>query len=284
MTKKDMKNLNTDSVISDYSSERGSNNFSSSRKNRRTRNRRKRHGNSRYAVLFLFIIFGLVIAGFTAKHLLGRMSFFTIQQIVIAGNVNLNSSFLEELAQENIGQNLFQISKSAIEGRYDNIVRIKEMTVTRTLPNKLKISIKEREGFVYIKTKEGILIPVDQEMTILDNRGFYLAEDLPVIHSSIAITDLVPGERIVDEMIREICSFHTSLIASTINEKNVSEYYIKDNSLVIVEAQTGSRISLGSDSYTEKIEKLEFVWQNVGIEKESQLDFRFKNQVVISRL
>jgi cell division septal protein FtsQ len=246
--------------------------------------RRKRRGNSRYAIFFLLIVIAIIVSGFTATHFMKRMSFFDIEQIIVDGNENLNSSFLEELALEFVGQNLFAVASNDVRLRYDNIIRIKRMKTRRSLPNKLKLIFEERKGFVYLNTKEGVIVPVDKEMMVLDNRGFYLSEDLPVFHTDISKEELLAGDTLSNEIVAEIMNVHERIALSSIDEQLISEYYFRNGNLFIVEASTGSRICLGSESFQDKIEKLEFVWQNIGIENNTKMDFRFKNQVVISSL
>lgn len=249
--------------------------------NHRVRKQRKRRGNSRFILLFLGMVLLLItiITGFS--HVIKHLSWFDIRRIVVSGNVNLEDTFLQELAAEFIGTNLYSIPLKNVSYKYENIVRIKRLRVRRVFPNRLKLIVNERVGFVYIKTAEGSLVPIDIEKTILDRKGFYLKEDLPVVHTNISVRELNTGDVLENSFVDKICEIHKMILSSNISESSISEYYQHNNDLFLIELNTGSRICLGRDNYPEKLQKLEFVFENIGIERLSFLDLKFADQIVI---
>lgn len=251
------------------------------KKKNNKRNRLKKRGNSRYIVLFLFLAVALIILGNLAFHFAKQMDFFKINHIVVTGNQNLNESFIEEMAYEYIGQNLFSVSKQSLEEKYINIVRVKDTKVSRRIPNKLIINITERLGVIYIKTSEGKLIPIDEQMVVLDNKGFFLNEDLPIVQTDISSDLLIPGTTMEKELISEVMKVHALINKSMINAESISEYYFENDNLHLIEANTATRICLGREPYQDNLNKLEFMWSNLGIENNKYIDLRFNNQVVI---
>jgi len=199
----------------------------------------------------------------------------------VTGNTNLEEEFLTGLAVEFIGSNLYSVPLKTIGYKYDNIVRIDRLRIRRVFPNKLKIVIQERIGCMYIKTTEGFLIPIDEQRTILDNRGFYLNEDLPIIHTDLRAKDLVVGEVLDNDLVVRIYNVHNYLVKSNIDERIVSEYYTKNNDICLIDSKTGSSICLGRDNYSERLQKLAFILDNMGLEPRTFIDLRFADQVVI---
>ncbi len=250
------------------------------------RRRIKRRGHSRYLLLFAAISIVLVIGVYIGSLQLKNMEYFTVNKIEVVGNVNLNSLFLEELSKEFIGMNLFSVNLDDLIFKYDNIARINSIKAKRDIPDKLVIVIKERIGYLYVKTVEGILFPIDFERIVLDNRGFYPNEDLPVYDSNLSSEQLVIGDNIIDDGLETIFSVNSIIKASNFNEKYISEYYFTGDDLNIVidtskNSTTICHVCLGNGNYQDKIEKLQFISDNVGIEHLTVLDFRFNDQVVI---
>lgn len=244
---------------------------------------RKKRGNSRYFVLF--IVTGLLFIAIIGvlQHFVRQMSFFNIEHISISGNKNLNVSFMEEMAYDFIGKNIFSVYPQNIAAKYENIVRIKEVKVSRVLPNRLRINITERVGFVYLNTQEGSLVPIDKKLVILDNKGFYLSEDLPIIHTNIPQELLIPGTFVDDEFITSVVVFHEKISNTKIDCRAISEYYLEDGNLYMIETNTAARICLGEDNFCDKLDKLEFIWGNVSLEPYHAIDLRYKNQVVLRK-
>ncbi len=242
---------------------------------------KKRRGNSRY-YFFLFIIIGTLLLSFLGiKEILGKMDFFKIESIAIKGNINLNEIFLRELSSEFIGMNLFSIKKKKIEKKYENIVRIKNIKVKLRIPNQLLIQFEERIASYYLKTKEGDFIPIDNEGYILDNEGFYVSEDVPLIDINFQSKNLEIGEKLENEFVSKVFSLHQQI--QEINpelSKNISEYYLSDNEIYFVEMNSGCRIVLGDENLKDKIIRLKFLNDNQGFQNIAVLDLRFKNQII----
>jgi len=244
-------------------------------------NRRvKRRGNKRYYSLFLLaILFSLGVV-YSSSLLLRKVDFFKIKKIEVVGNNNL--VFMEELAAHFIGRNLFEIKKSEVILAYENIPRIKKVRITKSYPSKLKIKITERFGEFFIRTKEGMLFPIDRERIVLDMNQFYLREDLPIIVTDIPYQELVVGEKLQSGIIEEVFNLHEQIckIIPQMQAK-ISEYYKKNGDLFFTEIDYGTSIHLGEDELESKIKRLKFVLENRGINNlDNLVDLQFKDMVV----
>ncbi|MDO9578868.1 MAG: FtsQ-type POTRA domain-containing protein [Candidatus Cloacimonadales bacterium] len=244
--------------------------------------KRKRTGSSRYFVYFILSI-SLIAAVFIGiRTLFTKLSWFNIESIRITGNENLETEFLANLSLDFIGLNLYATSKRDILQKYENIVRIKDISITRIFPNKIKINILERKGLFYIRTREGELFPIDEDCIVLDNDVFYTEENLPVIATDISTSDVDFGKKIEDEFLNRILVFYYTVSPEYPDLfNNISEFYKKDNEIILVEANIGYKIVFGEDDLIEKIKKYRFLEQNRSFEKGKIVDLRYKDQLVI---
>lgn len=244
--------------------------------------RRKRSGSSRYFIYFIAAM--LVVTGFIwgLRSIFTRLSFFEIDHISIEGNLNLETEFLENLAHDFLKQNLYATSKRDILKKYDNIIRIKDISITRIFPNKIRLTIHERSGKFFVKNLEGLVIPIDNDRIILDHEAFYGNENLPVIEIDYPAEAIVVGKKIENEFVEKIfafCADVEKVYPEFIN--NISEFYEDKDEIFLVEANLGYRIVFGEDELLDKVKRYKFLEQNRTFERGKIVDLRFKNQLVI---
>ena len=244
--------------------------------------KKKRSGSSRYFFFFLVLvvlIYGIYIG---INSLFTKLNLFKVKSITISGNENLETEFLKNICNDFINLNLYSISKRDVLKKYENIVRIDGIKVSRIFPNKLKIEITEKKGEFFFRTENGIIFPIDKNRVVLDNVNFYENEVLPVIGTKIPDADIVIGQKIENVFIEEIFSLKKKLAnvdSDFIN--SISEFYLKVENLIFVNANIGYKIVFGKNEIEEKLKKLIFLEQNRTFEKGSTIDLRFKDQLVI---
>ncbi|MCD4650712.1 MAG: FtsQ-type POTRA domain-containing protein [Candidatus Cloacimonetes bacterium] len=242
---------------------------------------RKRRGNSRYFIFMLMAIVVLVILIYTGRKILSKFDFLDTKTIAISGNLNLPEDFLRELASGFYGRNIYSVSDDEIFAHYENIVRIKSIKVRRRLPHTICIKVEERRSHCLLKTTNGILIPMDNEHVILDNKGFYPFEDAPIISVNIDSGQLTTGSVFNDDETN-----HSLEMLSRIQEidadfaQRISEFYHNNGQLHLVEVNSGSRILIGDGFLEEKLKRFAFFEQNQGLAQNSTVDLRFRNQIV----
>ena len=244
--------------------------------------KRVRTGSSRYFVYFIISI-GLVAAlYFGVRTLLTKVSWFQIETIRISGNENLETEFLTNLSLDFIGSNLYDTSRRDILQKYENIVRIKDITLTRIFPNQIRLNICERKGLFFLRTREGEIFPIDEDRIVLDNDVFYAEENLPLLDTDIPSSTLGFGRKVEDEALNRFFDFYYEVTGDFPDFwKNISELYLANGEIYLVEANTGYRIVLGEDNLKDKIKRFRFLEQNRSFEKGKIVDLRYKDQVVI---
>ncbi|MCR1933229.1 cell division protein FtsQ/DivIB [Clostridium tepidum] len=122
--------------------------------------RRKRI--KKIAILFVFLISILVT-------LCLKIPYFNIESIEVQGNVNISKEEIKNISTIKIGNNIFYANKkNAIENILLNPY-IEEVKITKKLPNKLQIYIKEREALFYNKVEKDFFI-ISKNGCLLEKR------------------------------------------------------------------------------------------------------------------
>ncbi len=244
--------------------------------------KKKRSGSSRYFFFFLVLLVLIYGVYFGMNSLFTKLDLFKVKSIKISGNENLETDFLKNLCNDFINLNLYSISKKDVLRKYENIVRIDNIKVSRIFPNKLKIEINEKKGEFFFRTDSGIIFPIDRDRVVLDNVNFYENEVLPVIGTKIPDDEIIIGQRIENALIEKIFTLRkkfANVDPDFIN--SISEFYLKDENLIFVNANIGYRIVFGDNEIEEKLKKLIFLELNRIFEKGTIIDLRFKDQLVI---
>jgi cell division septal protein FtsQ len=243
---------------------------------------KKRRGSSRYFFIFFLLLIVLGSLGYGMRMLITKISFFNINKIEVTGNTTLESDFLSNLAGDFIGQNLYAVSKKNVMVKFNNIIRVKDVTVVRMFPDKLKIKIRERRGVFSLITADGELFPIDDEFVILDNDNFSLFTNIPMIHLQNTKEDIIPGMQMQSDELNEIFSFYTEIrkIESDFFDK-VSEIFISDEEIHVVEKNKGYLVIFGNDSLEDQLKQFSFIEENRDFEVGSTVDLRFEDQLII---
>ncbi|HPR18464.1 MAG TPA: FtsQ-type POTRA domain-containing protein [Candidatus Cloacimonadota bacterium] len=244
--------------------------------------KRKRTGSSRYFVFFFFAVCLLILLYFGFQALFTKLDWFRIESVVVQGNQNLESEFLQNLSLDFIGQNLYAVRKEDIKMKYENIVRIKDIGITKVFPNKIKIFIEERKGLFNIKTTDGEIFPIDTEMVVLDNDNFYPDEVLPVIVTALPTDAIQFGQKAEDPFLKHVYDFYAQVAPQFPDLfQDISEIYEKNGDIFLVEASVGYKIVFGDEEIIDKVKRYEFLEQNRSFEKGKVIDLRYKDQLVI---
>jgi len=243
---------------------------------------RKKRGSSRYFV-FLIVILTVLILGFMGlKKIFMKLEFFNIEKIEITGNRILEQEFLLNISLDLIGQNILSVSKRDIINKYANIARIKKIRISKRYPGKLKIIITERNAVLLAKTEGGELFPVDGEGVYLDNESFDDREILPIVNTDIPAEKVMFGKQTESEFLIRVIDFYYQVKNCDPDFfSRISQIFEKDEMIYLVELQKGYLILLGEDELSEKIKRYNFVEKNRKFEKDSVIDLRFKDKLIV---
>ena len=243
---------------------------------------RKRRGNSRYYLFFTLSLAGVIALVIGAWYALRHLPFLELRQIEISGNTAIPDSLIARYCEDQIGHNLFKVPVKKLKTDIMQISRIKELKIRRQLLSTLKINVKEREGILYVKSQEGRLHPIDSEGIIMERYTSYYREDIPIYSSYYKDAQLKPGNQMKKRDISRILALHLKIMKKAPEYLAIiSEYYMIDDTINLVDARYGTRIIPSEDDIAAQLKRYQFVQDNGNINRRSLVDLRFKNQVVI---
>ncbi|MBI5327909.1 MAG: FtsQ-type POTRA domain-containing protein [Deltaproteobacteria bacterium] len=210
-----------------------------------------------YLSSVLLIIFG----AWRLYHELLRIPYLAIKEIRIAGNMRVSKAEVLELAGINLGDNLLKINTGDIQKNLRLNTWIAEVDVARNFPNRLSIGIKERKPVAFINLDS--LYFVDETGIIFKKISIEDEIDLPII-TGLKMEDIEEEVKTSELAIKAVNLIHVlekkEIFA---NNEELSEINIdKAYGLTLYTMQQGTRIELGDEEFTEKIEKLKRVIQS----------------------
>jgi cell division septal protein FtsQ len=247
-----------------------------------TKRERKRRGNSRYYLFFIVTLLLIVAFGLGLWFALINVNFFDLKKIEIAGNTAVPDSLIYKLAKPYLGMNLIALPGNELKHKLSAISRVKEVKLRKKLLHSLQIVITERKGFLYLKTLEGDLFPLDSEGVVLARYSQVYSEDLPIYSTYLSSSQVKKGKRLINPGLNRILNLQRRIVKEAPDFlTNISEYYMIDNTINMIDAKRGTRIIPSDEDMAKQLARYQFVQENGNINKNSVVDLRFKNQVVV---
>ncbi|MHC2994824.1 MAG: FtsQ-type POTRA domain-containing protein [Candidatus Atribacteria bacterium] len=167
-------------------------------------------------ILIFYLIIGFLSWNFF--NFIFSSKFCNIEEVVIKGNDYLSEDEIFSKSQIKLGENIFKLDlKKSIE-LLKQEPRIKELEIKRIIPNKIIISLKEREG--------AAIVYISEECFILSKEGIVLSK---IDKQEGLVIPLISGLKIARVKIGETIDepeFRTAL--EIINSANVilpKEFY-----------------------------------------------------------
>ena len=137
--------------------------------------------------ILIFFLFFLFFKGFiwSKNKFFKNNSIFEIQHIHYESSGNLSENFIrEQLTSIGVtnGANLFSFSFNQIEEKISSLSYVKNLSLTRDLPNVLRIKIYERIGIATLDrtNRKGIMLEIDEDAHVF-NAGLESHRLLPQI-------------------------------------------------------------------------------------------------------
>ncbi|MCK9556753.1 MAG: FtsQ-type POTRA domain-containing protein [Candidatus Cloacimonetes bacterium] len=243
---------------------------------------RKRRGNSRYYLYFSLCMLAVMAVGYGCWYALRHLPFFEVDQIIVEGNTAVPDSLIISQCESYVGMNLFRVPKKEIKNKLGKISRIKSLKVKRHLLSTIEIQINERKGILYVKSFEGDLYPIDTEAIVLERYGKVYQEDIPIYSSYYTDNQLKAGVKLAKPDLNRILKTHLMIMQQAPDYLPIiSEYYMIDNTINIIDARYGTRIIPGETDFSDQLRRYQFVQDNGNISRRSVVDLRYDNQVVV---
>lgn len=207
---------------------------------------------------------------------------FAVTQVDVRGLNGLSEAEVRAQAGIEAGANLFTLDPETIARRLQQLPRIKDAQVVRSLPNRVTLFVEERQPFA-LALGSGRLYWVDEEGILLGPEPRAVAPGLPVIlggQEGVAKGSGASGERVraAVALLRAILRSASSLAAriSEIDAGTADE----GPTLYTVD---GVEVKLGAHGWLERLGRLEGVLAQREAQPEplASIDLRFRDQVVL---
>lgn len=154
--------------------------------------------------------------------------FFTLTNINLKGANYITVEDILKIGNIYMGEPLFELETDTIATRLSNDLRIEEVSVRRSLPHTLDITIKERQPIATIVCDYGYL-DLDRSGKILDSYKNLKTMQIPMITGAM-VRDKYIGDDVDDKLVKIILDFLQKINADTINKLSeiaiISEDYI----------------------------------------------------------
>lgn len=243
---------------------------------------RKRRGNSRYYLFFFVSLLLVTSTGFGVWYTLTHVNLFALKKISISGNTAIPDSLILKATKPYLGQNLLAINSSEIQGKLGRFSRIKEVKLRKKLLHTMHLEITERKGMIYLKSFEGDLFPIDSEGIVLAKYSPVYTEDIPIFSTYYLGSQLKPGIKLKKPGLSRILRLHQRIMKEAPDFlPHISEYYLIDNTVNIIDAKHGTRIIPSDEDMASQLKRYLFVQDNGNIDRRGVVDLRYKNQVVV---
>lgn len=206
----------------------------------------------------------------------------TVKRVLVGGNRSIPAADIVQVARVKFGMSLFDVNLDVIRKNILSQHYIKSVDVVRELPDKLCITVQERQPIAAI---------VGERVMFLDEEGMVLPPyegamfDVPFIRGVESVN--VAGVRITDsrllevlELLRRARSLDGGEVYHLISEVHI----VPNGELVLYSSDAGVKILLGNVDPTGKLHVLKAFWDQFvlqrGADRLRLIDLRFEDQVI----
>lgn len=232
--------------------------------------------------LLLLGLVAVVVAAGVAANVWKRD--LRVLQVRTEGNQIIPSEEILRLAAVPRNARLFDLDLSAVESRVRAHGFVKAVEVTRSVPDRVTITVAERSPVAALAG--GRLAYLDADGVVLPALRSEELFDLPVITGTLPEAELPPGTRIRAPEI--LSALKVIAIAARLGDdayRRISEVCIRpDRQLVLTTAESGVPVVLGREDVARRLVKFEGFWRDIvshrGAQDLQSVDLRYEDQVV----
>lgn len=239
----------------------------------------------RTVFLGLVVVLAIVKLPEARAKVLGS-SVFRLDSVSMKGNKYLLDSQILRIARVEKGTCGFSYDADVIRARLEKHPRIKSASVKKLLWKKMYIDVEERIPFALLRAQK--LLEMDQNGVVFEPVNPAMLPDVPVI-TGLPTKGVCPGDTLKGERVEQVIALLEKLCDPEVNIYcHVSEVNVgKDGSIVIVGADTGLPVILGSEQVSKKkLQALKVAMADMQRKKllPASVDLRFEGQVVVTIL
>ena len=219
---------------------------------------------------------------------------FSLAALEVKGLRLLNGDDILEASGLAVGDNIFRVDLNAVALRLDSLVWVKRVRIERKPPDRLAVTILERQRFAWIEL-DGRILGVDAEGVLLPGAKLAREEredlDLPVLRGGVnAVTVLdspaaMPGQVLADSSLAPVLAWWAQASALEPEfSRNVSEIRpLGDDAVRLLMVADGLEVRMPMDRVQERLGVLEELMGRVYREcpDPAYVDLRYEGQVVV---
>ena len=139
----------------------------------------------RAMALCVLAIIGITVVA-TVFRSLTRSEMFSVKHIDITGNQRTSREEMLTMLQENAHGGLWQLNLDDLRQKLKKNPWVREVEVKRSLPDRLKVTISEREPWLLVRRADNAIIWVDQDGTPLGDESRFNVTNVPPLVSGLA--------------------------------------------------------------------------------------------------
>lgn len=207
-------------------------------------------------VTAVFCIASLLVYGLAwllATPILG------IRGIEIKGLNELTEKDIYLLTEVRLSQNVFSVNLDGLVRKIQTSPWVREVSVSRVLPDKLKIEIVERKSLALLKKDDSFFLVDELGLVFKELTGREHA-DLPVINGWSEYIQEASGLSL-RKMIELVSLYHERTEPHILG--NLAEVHLSDVVGVTLFTEGGISVCLGFDDYPVKLTRFKQVWQDL---------------------
>ena len=165
-------------------------------------NKRKINYKIKKKIIGIAILISIIVIIVVGLIMFFRSPIFNIKEVnvKIQNNKILTESRIKDLAQINVGQNMYSISKKKITESIKTDSYVESVEIKRVLPDKVEINIEERTVKFQLQQ--------DGQYIYIDNQGYILQKSAQkndcIIITGYATTELNDGNRLNKEDLQKL--------------------------------------------------------------------------------
>ena len=197
----------------------------------------------------IFLLVSGLILGFVVY-----VPLFTLQEIKIVGATYITAEDILKIGNIYVGEPLFQLETDSVANRLSQDLRIEEVSVRRSLPSTLEVTIKERRPIATIVCDYGYL-DMDKNGKIIDSYKNLKTMQIPMI-TGASVHDLYIGDDVEDALVKKILGFLQKIDSESLNK--ISEVAIISENYIVAYTNTerSVQIRIGKHERLEEKAKL----------------------------
>jgi cell division septal protein FtsQ len=128
----------------------------------------------------------LITVAVTAFRSLTRSELFAVKHIDLEGNKRTSREDLLATLQEDAHGGLWRLDLDQIRNKLKRNPWVREVEVTRALPDRLKVKISEREPWLLARRNDNSIVWIDHDGTVLGDESRFNVSHVPPLVSGLA--------------------------------------------------------------------------------------------------